>query len=790
MDLGRRRSSHGSTPTKAHMISKAVLGSHIFIKKSEIHAIEAFKRRLVVYSKYDDLYVDTSVETETALGIPLYHPLATSILEQAQKVIDIRPQGQLVNFRMTSTPRPHQVPIVAEFMKLIAANARGIILQLHTGGGKTWLMLRFLSTLRTPALIVVPREFIVEQWHNMILQHTNLLPSDIGIAQQDRCEYKGKKIVIGMVHSLCKNKYPDEFKKYFGAIVFDELHLLGADTFSEVTKIYPAKYRLGTTATLDRKDNRTDVYLWSVGQHQIRVDKKHDYKPTVIRVRYTGIRSELPSYLSYVQAKVRRMGVILSFIAEDTRRNRMLVSYIGRMLRKCRRVLVLSHRIGQLQVLQRMLIREGVNPRIMGVFTQSTPERDRKRIVEDKQLVLACVSEDVECLTLDGWKKYNDLIIGEPIATYNMQSKHIEYQPLLDVVSYAYDGDLCRIDRRRCNVLMTWNHRNIVRRSTKSLGRRVRKEIIVRADELTRNDKIRIMAPVDYPEGESVGSTALAELIGWIIAEGTYPPYPRSQTYGIVLYQNKGPNARRIDELLKIVGLSVKREEYRPGQLSWSFDWWSSKRIKELCPDKALTKELVSIPLIEAEALFRGLVHGDGHTRKDDGRISFIQKVGPTLDWFTILAMRLGYSPKVASKSCGMGVVYLMKADHVGLNDHTFHVVPEQYTGKVWCPKTANGTWVAKSKGSIFVTGNTYQIFSMAIDSPNLDALVLATPQADVKQAVGRVMRTVEGKKAPIVVDVVDDLLGDTIGWGKARLKLWKEMDSTIVEATSDGRLL
>lgn len=30
------------------------------------------------------------------------------------------------------------------------------------------------------------------------------------------------------------------------------------------------------------------------------------------------------------------------------------------------------------------------------------------------------------------------------------------------------------------------------------------------------------------------------------------------------------------------------------------------------------------------------------------------------------------------------------------------------YKGKIWCPRTKNGTWVARRNGRIFITGNTF----------------------------------------------------------------------------------
>lgn len=50
----------------------------------------------------------------------------------------------------------------------------------------------------------------------------------------------------------------------------------------------------------------------------------------------------------------------------------------------------------------------------------------------------------------------------------------------------------------------------------------------------------------------------------------------------------------------------------------------------------------------------------------------------------------------------------------------------------------------------------TYKMCSTGTDVPKWDTLVMATPRADVKQTIGRVLRSVVGKKQPIILDLVD----------------------------------
>jgi superfamily II DNA or RNA helicase len=61
---------------------------------------------------------------------------------------------------------------------------------------------------------------------------------------------------------------------------------------------------------------------------------------------------------------------------------------------------------------------------------------------------------------------------------------------------------------------------------------------------------------------------------------------------------------------------------------------------------------------------------------------------------------------------------------------------------------------VAKGKPVVFAT---YQMCGEGTDVPEWDSMVMATPRANVKQAIGRVMRELKGKREPVILDLVDD---------------------------------
>lgn len=106
-----------------------------------------------------------------------------------------------------------------------------------------------IAQLRVPTLIVVHKEFLADQWEERIKQ---FLPNArVGRVQGDVMDFTGKHIVIGMVHTLAAHKLPKEFTDWPGFVVTDELHRIGAPTWSPVPAKFPARLRLGLSVSAD-----------------------------------------------------------------------------------------------------------------------------------------------------------------------------------------------------------------------------------------------------------------------------------------------------------------------------------------------------------------------------------------------------------------------------------------------------------------------------------------------------------------------------------------------------------
>lgn len=275
------------------------------------------------------------------------------------------------------TLRPHQESFVEDLDKAVAGSL-GATGQAEAGFGKTVCALEVMSRRAQRTVILVHKEFLMTQWITRILgteQAAEFLgveqkmlededgpqspmldvgPEDIGIVQQDRQDWEGKKIVVAMVQSLTAptRTYPEEFYRYFGLVVVDEVHRFAAPMFRESIVKFPAAMRLGVTATPERKDGLEDVFFAHIGGiaaegKSVRVKPKVHRIKTPVRVTKEGRRqaSRYAGRDKKGKPKYRENYVkVMSFLVEYEARNRQILKLLLKAAKAGRKIIVLSHR--------------------------------------------------------------------------------------------------------------------------------------------------------------------------------------------------------------------------------------------------------------------------------------------------------------------------------------------------------------------------------------------------------------------------------------------------------------
>ena len=190
--------------------------------KSSLKNEEDIKNKLTVKPNtcsYDDS-IDTSftvyVESSKKLYVPKYWGLKEFGLPDQNSIND----GAEINCQFRGDLRDYQREPINAYMT--AANdplKKGGILQLPPGWGKTVMALYILCKLKVKTLIIVHKEFLMNQWKDRIAEYIS--DASVGILKQKVAE-TNNDIVIASLQSLSMRKYEDNVLSDFGLVIIDE----------------------------------------------------------------------------------------------------------------------------------------------------------------------------------------------------------------------------------------------------------------------------------------------------------------------------------------------------------------------------------------------------------------------------------------------------------------------------------------------------------------------------------------------------------------------------------------
>ena len=77
---------------------------------------------------------------------------------------------------------------------------------------------------------------------------------------------------------------------------------------------------------------------------------------------------------------------------------------------------------------------------------------------------------------------------------------------------------------------------------------------------------------------------------------------------------------------------------------------------------------------------------------------------------------------------------------------------------------------------------STYQMSRDGLDVPRLDCIVFCTPVSNIEQGVGRIQRILQGKKTPVIIDLVDTSCKEMMDRSKYRRRFYNQQGWSIEE--------
>lgn len=308
-----------------------------------------------------------------------------------------------------------------------------------------------------------------------------------------------------------------------------------------------------------------------------------------------------------------------------------------------------------------------------------------------------CVDTATEALTNRGWVGIDNITEQDQILSY--ENGYLKWSKIRSIYKGDYNGLMHKMTLKDFDSLVTPEHKFVTKRG------------LVKAEFLKESDKLVLLGDPVEDTKEKTYSDEFVELVGWIFTKDCYQ---KNKNNELVL------NADRIKDFTE-----------------------DKKNIFQTLTSKSNCKQDLNMNLIldltadQREILIKTIINGD--LRKQNKHQKLCETNKNRVDMFQALCAIAGTrttSEFVDNGLCSNNYTSYYNINLLSKKKNTVQVKcinfyggknngrkyrrrsrgkenhPNNpttlYKGKVWCPETEYGCFVARRNGSVFLTGNTY----------------------------------------------------------------------------------
>jgi superfamily II DNA or RNA helicase len=218
-----------------------------------------------------------------------YKNVTDSIMSIPQGRFDLIPEGYELVDNRTLVPVDFPAPkhqLFPEQQEIFDQVEDSCMINALVGWGKTFTALHLAKKLGQKTLVITHTTALRDQWIEEIRELYGIEPGIIGGGNMDTDSI----IVVGNVQTITKNVL--ELSKMFGTVILDECHHVSANTFSNIIDNMHARYRIGLSGTLIRKDKKHILFADYFGFTIYKPAKSNTMEPTIHIIK-TGIPLKL-----------------------------------------------------------------------------------------------------------------------------------------------------------------------------------------------------------------------------------------------------------------------------------------------------------------------------------------------------------------------------------------------------------------------------------------------------------------------------------------------------------------
>jgi len=355
---------------------------------------------------------------------------------------DEREQGHPVGLSFLGELTPEQERATAALLQ----HETGV-LAATTAFGKTVVAAKMIAARDCNTLVLVHRRQLLDQWVARLRAFLDIAPNQLGVISGGKKKPTGH-VDIAVMQSLIRKGVVSDLVADYGQVIVDECHHLSAVGFEAIARETKARYVLGLSATVTRKDGHHPIIFMQCGPVRYRVDAKKqaaarpfDHNVIFRRTEFRLARNGLDEKPAIQELYAR--------LAEDRTRNDLIFDDILSALQAGRSPVVITERKDHLELLAGRLskfaknvivLRGGMNARQSRAATEALASIP----VEEERILVATgryLGEGFDDARLD------TLFLTMPISWRGILAQyagrlHRLHTPKRDVVIYDYvDGN-------------------------------------------------------------------------------------------------------------------------------------------------------------------------------------------------------------------------------------------------------------------------------------------------------------------------------------------------------------
>ena len=331
------------------------------------------------------------LESKTKIYMPKFYGLE-HFGEPEQQLLN---NGYDIELTFNGTLRASQQAPVQTFLSSckpgpLIQQSNGGIISLPCGGGKTIVALYLIAKLKKKTIIVVHKEFLMNQWKERI--KTFLPDARVGTIQASVIDIDNKDIVICMLQSISMKEYDKDQFDSFGFTIVDECHHISSEVFSRALPKLTSTYTLGLSATPNRQDGMTKVFLWFLGPMLFTGEANTNKKVDVNVVEYKTFDTDFCKEEFNVGGQLCYPRMINN-ITNYERRTLIIIELIRRLINQHKKILILSNRRNHLTRIYELINQYTIAS--VGYYVGGMKQKDLDKS-ETKQILLGTYSMSSE----------------------------------------------------------------------------------------------------------------------------------------------------------------------------------------------------------------------------------------------------------------------------------------------------------------------------------------------------------------------------------------------------------